>query len=255
MRISDDTLMAYADGELDQSTRQAVEQAMREDPAIAARVEQHRSLRSAVFAAFAPILEEAVPQRLQQVTEASPAANVVRLDTERASRKQVHEARRWSWMQWGAMAASLVIGILAGRFWMPESRMDNAASANFVSRDGALLAHGELEQTLSQQLASVAPADAPVRIGVSFLSKEGSYCRSFILNAAPAVGGLACRQGQQWRIPILAESAATTPAAGAYRPAAVDTPPAILQEIDRRIAGQTLDAAAELAAQCKGWQP
>ena len=56
MTYSDDTLMAYADGELEAAERAAIEQAMRTDPAIAAVVERHRALRADVAAAFAGIL-------------------------------------------------------------------------------------------------------------------------------------------------------------------------------------------------------
>ena len=88
MPYSDDTLMAYADGELEPAERAAIEQAMRTDPAIAATVERHRALRADVAAAFAGILDEPVPARLQ------PPAPVVSLAVERDKR------RRWSWPEW-----------------------------------------------------------------------------------------------------------------------------------------------------------
>ncbi|WP_460826233.1 anti-sigma factor family protein, partial [Massilia terrae] len=61
MNISDDVLMAYADGELEAPQRAEVEQAMRADPKVAAAVERHRALRADVFAAFAGVLDEPVP--------------------------------------------------------------------------------------------------------------------------------------------------------------------------------------------------
>ena len=54
MKFSDETLMAYADGELDDDQRAAIERAVGADPALAERVAQHQALRSDVFAAFAP---------------------------------------------------------------------------------------------------------------------------------------------------------------------------------------------------------
>ena len=74
MRFSDETLMAYADGELDPQERAAIEEAMRDDPAIANAVANHRALRADVAAAFAGILDEPVPARLQpQVPAPAPA--------------------------------------------------------------------------------------------------------------------------------------------------------------------------------------
>ena len=64
MTISDEILMAYADGELDAAAREAVESAMREDPQIEKRVAAHRALRRRVQAAYSGELSEGVPERL-----------------------------------------------------------------------------------------------------------------------------------------------------------------------------------------------
>ncbi|UUZ47140.1 hypothetical protein LP420_27025 [Massilia sp. B-10] len=45
----------------------------------------------------------------------------------------------------------------------------------------ALTAQGKLSKALSQQLASAAPIDKDVRVGLSFVSRQGEYCRSFML--------------------------------------------------------------------------
>jgi anti-sigma factor RsiW len=46
MKLSDDVLMAYARGQLDDQERGEIERAMRADPAVAARVARHRALRA-----------------------------------------------------------------------------------------------------------------------------------------------------------------------------------------------------------------
>lgn len=245
MSFSDEILMAYADGELAEPARTEVECAMRADPAIAARVAQHKALRGDVFAAFAGVLNEPVPPRLQPVGGAS---NVIQLDSVRAARQPVRERRQWSWPQWGAMAASLAVGVLAGTVAM-NGRQSDSELASVAGKGGALVAQGKLAGALSQQLASAAPADGDVRIGVSFMARDGKYCRSFKTAAA---AGLACRSGEEWRIPVLAES--EPGATYAYRQAASATPPAVLDAIDQRIAGATLDAGAERAALQRGWQ-
>jgi hypothetical protein len=88
-----------------------------------------------------------------------------------------------------------------------------------------------------------------VRLGVSFRATDGHYCRSFTLGTT---AGLACRDGDAWRIPVLAEGEAEH---GAYRQAGSALPAAVLDAIDQRIAGQALDAQAERAARERGWQP
>lgn len=245
MRFTDETLMAYADGELDATTRGAVELAMRADPALAARVRQHITLRSEVFRAFAGTLDEPVPPRLAQ---AGHSAKVVQLDSVRAARRQVVEVpRRWSWPEWGAIAATLVVGVLAGSLGL-RSLQGETQLASAAASTGELTARGALDTALSRQLASAPAPGSDVRIGVSFVSKQGQYCRSFSMAAA---AGLACRSGSEWKIPLLAESAVA--ADGAYRQAASAVPAAVLEAIDARAAGAALDAKAEQAAAQRGW--
>jgi hypothetical protein len=152
---------------------------------------------------------------------------------------------RWNWTQWGAIAASLAAGVLAGALGWQQLKGGEAAP--FGRQGDALVARGELAEALSQRLA--ADAAGPVSLGVSFEAKDGAYCRSFKLGAT---AGLACREGGEWRIPVLAQDGQA--AHGAYRQAASGMPAAVLDAIDERIAGASLDAAAERAARARGWQ-
>jgi negative regulator of sigma E activity len=247
MRFTEETIMAYADGELDDTTRFEVELAMRQDPALAEKIRQHRLLRSNVFGAFASTLEEEVPQRLQAAVR---SGKVVQLDSVRQLRTpQAAPPKRqrpsWSWPEWGALAATLIVGVLAGGIGS-----QNLGGAQLAALDGgALKAEGKLAAALTQQLAGAAPADAEVRLGVSFVAKDGNFCRSFML---PKMAGLACRSGDDWRIPVMASSAAG--AAGDYRQAGSAMPAAVLDAIDERIAGKALDADDEGEARKRGWK-
>ncbi|WEF30968.1 anti-sigma factor family protein [Pseudoduganella chitinolytica] len=255
MTFSDEVLMAYADGELAGPERAAVERAMRDDPAVAQAVARHRQLRGDVFAAFADVLDEPVPAPLRQA--AAPA--VVALDAARVARKarqeqvgqeraQQEQARRGGWWQWGGMAASLAVGVLAGIGGWQVAHQDST-SATVAATSQGMLAQGALAQALSHQLAGSGQVDTAVGIGVTFQGKDGRYCRSFTLAAA---AGLACREGNGWRVAVLQEQAPAAPSA--YRQAAAAVPPAVLDAIDERIAGAALDAAAERAAQQRGWR-
>lgn len=250
MNFSDETLMAYADGELDPAQRATIERVMREDPAVAAAVERHRALRQDVNAAFAGILDEPVPPRLAPDT----ATRVVQLDAARAARsarlehaaggvQQPIQRRRWAWPEWGALAATLALGVLLGR-----GGPDGGGTPAMVGQDGALVAQGELAQALDQQLGGQ-PGGA-ARISVSFAAEDGSYCRGFVYGPS---AGLACRDNGRWRIPVLTES--TPSDGGAYRQASSALPLAVLEAIDARIAGAPLDAAGEQAARSQGWSP
>jgi hypothetical protein len=200
-------------------------------------------LRVDVFAAFAPIVEEAVPARLT-----AAAAGVVDLQAARAARLEKPARRRWEWPEWGALAATLLIGVLAGSVGH-QSMSGDAALASVVGADGALFAHGPLATALSEQLASAGPSAQGIRIGVSFVGSDGHYCRSFIMGKG---AGLACREGERWQLPLVAQ--VDKKASGVYQQAGSAMPDAVSDAIDARIAGQTLDAQAEQLARRKGWQ-
>jgi len=242
MTLDDETLMAYADGELDAPTRAAVEAAIAADPAVAQRVAQHRALRSRLQAAFDPVLAEPLPERLLATTRGTATAarsgNLIAL--RRIS------AVRWSWPQLGtALAASLLLGVLLGP-WLLRKPVP------LMTRDGALLAGGSLARALSQQLASTQSADAPVQVGVSFRSRSGDYCRTFVIREKNALAGLACHAHGNWRLEALAASEAAAESGG-YRPAASTLPPAVASTLDALIAGEPFDARAEVAAREHGW--
>lgn len=262
MSFSDEVLMAYADGELAEPARSEVARAVQADPQVAARVAKHRALRENVFQAFAGVLKEPVPARLRAV---AASAKVVHLSAVRATRQQAagptlpsqmlpSSAPRTprAWHRWGGVAAALVIGLLLGGsgLYALQGGTDAVALAQVGGTGGALVAEGRLDAALSRQLSMNGPV-GPVRIGVSFLSKEGVYCRSFQLDAA---AGLACRQGGRWQIPLLAQTPARARESGAYRQAGSDIPAVVLDAIDQRIVGAAMDARDEQVALRQGWK-
>ena len=247
MNLDDATLMAYADGELDAAQRAPIAAALEKDPALAARVEKHRALRAEVAGAFAAVLSEPVPERLRAaaVGSAAPAervrGNIVQFPT-RGTRAP---STAWRAREWLAMAASLVLGVVIS--WRAFSPMN---SAPITASNGALVARGALAEALDEQLASNPARDGAVKIGLTFKARDGSYCRSFDLSAG-GVAGLACRAGGEWRIPVTASADA---AGGDFRQAAGAIPPAVMQAIEARIAGDALTAPDEAKARDAGWK-
>ena len=246
MKFSDELLIAFVNGELAEPARAAVERAVRADPAIAARVAQHRARRSRVYGVVAGGRDGGGHAHSQG---APPGAKVVQLDMVRAARSGVPPAAppprpAWTVRHWSAVAVALVAGALTGvlgwRAWQGEAELASLSGA-----EGALVAQGHLASALSAQLASPGPSGR-VRIGISFLSKDGKYCRSFVMDTT---AGLACRDSGQWKIPVLAQGAA-----GAAWMDGTGLPPAVLDAIDSRIAGTPLGPAAERAAQARGWR-
>jgi hypothetical protein len=245
--------MAFADGELDDAARAAVELALRADPQLEKRVAEHRALRQRIQAAYAAELSEPVPDRLLSAAKRQvdkSATNVVNLqDARDAKARDAARARplkSW-WRPVGSIAASLVIG-----FGLGYARWHQ--SAPFTrSAGGALVASGQLAEALSQQLSADRSPALAAHIGISFLARSGDYCRTFALSGAVSPAGLACHHGQEWQIMALTQSVGTPSASGAYRTAGSEMSPAILKAVEEQISGEPLDQNAESAARSKDW--
>lgn len=255
MKPTDEMLMAYADDELDRAARMQVEAAIATDPALAQRVAAHRALRTTLQAGFSAVLDEPMPERLtallRPVAE-SPAPEQVPGQGQGPGQVLPFRLRPMSrrpWLQWGSLAASFVLGVL---LWQWGSRWYPAGP--ITRHGGELVAAGDLARALTGQLAANQSPAAAVRIGVSFLSRRGNYCRTFQLRDAPGSTGLACRQNDRWKLQVLAQGESPAAAQPQYRQAASALPAAVLQAVSDTIAGEPLDAAAEAKARDTGWR-
>jgi hypothetical protein len=116
-----------------------------------------------------------------------------------------------------------------------------------------MVAKAALAEALSTQLSDDRSAARGVVAGLSFRSKSGDYCRTFSLTGTDASSGLACREGQDWKIKALAELPRAATNSGNFRPAASEDSPAIRAAVEASIEGEPLDHAGEVAARQAGW--
>src|SRR2546423_13212112 len=151
------------------------------------------------------MLYELLPPRMIAAAQ-SLRARIVDLATARQKRGGDAPRAAWSWSHWGGMAACLVAGVFAGR-------MVTLPGDDVTAAGGRLVARGDLARALSTQLAAQQPADAPVRLATSYLSRSGEYCRSFTLVRSGA-GGVACRQGNDRTPRVMAPERPAAAAAG-----------------------------------------
>lgn len=219
----EEAAMAYADGELDALAAKRFERRMATEPALAVAVEAHRALRARMSSAFAGIAEEPVPEALA----AQLRSNVVEMPVRRSQ----------PWWMAGAIAASLVIGLMLGRL---------GDTGPVGVADGKLVASGGLSDALDRQLAS---DSGDVRVLVSFRDEGGTYCRVF--EGQPA-DGIACREGGAW---VLRQTRAGSAekAGAAYRQAGSGDA-ALMAAAQEMMAGDPLDRDAEQRARDGGWK-
>ncbi|WP_368562848.1 anti-sigma factor [Pseudoxanthomonas sp. UTMC 1351] len=237
MKIAEETLMAYVDGELDSVAAARVEAALADDPELAAAVARERALRQRLRSAFDPVVEEPVPERL---------IAAARGETARPPATRSPARRRGTWRYWGAMAAGILVGVLFARTWP-----DSGSSPWESGADGVLLASGELAKALDTQLASV-PTAGVAAVGLSFEASNGEYCRTFATTQPRTLAGLACRSPEGWYVPTLMETQSLS--SGEMRTASSALPSALLEQVDARMQGEPLNAEGERAARDAGWR-
>jgi len=255
--------MLYVDGELDAASRAAFDARLAHEPALAAAVAREHAFRGRLQSAYAAELDEPLPAGLRELLAmpepvAAPLAmpraanDALPPGANDASRAHLPRARRWRWPEWGAMAASLVLGLVFGaRMLTPQGGPGGDTLAWNVGSDGTITAQAGLRDALEQHVAGTAP-EAGVAVGLSFRNHSGQYCRTFSTDAA---SGIACKGDGGWVVAHLEQAPTTSPASSAYRTAASPFSPALLAAVDALRDGETLDAAGEAAARAKEWKP
>jgi hypothetical protein len=241
----DAQIYAYVDGELDAQTAARLEVDSRGDAALAARISRQLQLRTRLRAEFDPVVSEPVPQRLSvALAGPKPGAAVTPIG---AARKDGGRAARaaWSLREWTAVAAMLAVGVFVGMF---ASR--DTGDLPFETAEGRLVAADYLDTALSTQLAGAAPQDAAARIGMSFRTVGGEYCRTFTLQTG--AGGLACRRDARWSVELL-DGAAAQPGGDGFRQASSALSPGMLGAIAALGAGDPLTEDEEQQRLASGW--
>jgi hypothetical protein len=248
MTFSDETLMAYADGELDPETCRRIEAAMSSDAEIARKIADYRALRAEVSAAFAGVIDEQIPPRLIDAASNAPAGPPPGVADLVARREAKAQSRRWTWREWTSIAASLVLGVLLSRTLMQSS--DTEA---LIAVDGTVVGRSTLSQELSNQVGPSTEPDSQVHIALSYRAQSGEYCRAFTIRAPHAISGIACREDAGWQVRALARSGGDAQEEG-YRMAGTPLPTIIVQTVDATMDGEALDPEEEAAVQKRGWR-
>lgn len=239
--FDDETLMAFADGELDEAQSQALEEALATDDALAERLAVFLDSRRLVSDALKPLIDEPVPEALlvsvrrmaedAQRAADKPQDNVVAFQPRQQS-VAAPAARRWL-MPLAASVVAVITGIIGfsvGRMGPPPadsgaeiaSALDREASGNDIVLD----ASGKVLHVIA-----------------TFRDERGDVCREYELKEpAGRTLTIACRQQGGWTTRL----ALTAPAADGYVPASSqETIDAYLASIQ---AGAPLSAEEERTA-------
>lgn len=234
MKIPDETLSAFVNGELEGAERQRIERAIARDRRIAQRVAKHRARRGRLDPAFDVVIRQSAgaPEAARKLTPGS--AQIIDLARVRAERARAGRPRRAPRSSRFAMAAALTVGLAAGALLAHL----NAGAALTQYENGRLSARGALARALNEQIVGQVPLRAKIRVLSTYRMKSGNYCRTFTVASAQSLMGLACRSRDQWQLQSLLTGSAT---------------PALQFELSKT-ASATLSPAAEAQLRARDWQ-
>jgi len=240
-RYDDETLMRRVDGELTFAAAAAIDDAATADPALAARLEALRSLRTLAREAL-PLAPDPRDRDLARLIAAAPPS---RLGGAAGLIGALRGAftPRYAPLWAGLAAASFVLGLSVG--WLGA----RAPGAGFAVGPEGTLADAALVRVLDTRVTADGADEQGRSVGLTFRDADHRWCRTFQSGQA-GVAGLACREADVWRLRALAPF---QPASDDLRTASADLPAAVLAAVDAVLAEDPLDAAAEARARDAGW--
>lgn len=243
--FTDEELMAYADGELTEARASALDFALADDAVLAQRLAVFVDTRAVAQDAWAPVLQEPVPDHLvehvRRLAAADQQARAAQDDVVVAFPQTARTPRPWQLPL--AASLALAVGLGAGLMLSP------APDAGFGSIEIAALTDAQMiaaldtvpsgEDTFLASGARIVPI-------ATFLDGTEALCREFEFDRTDGmtIVSVACQRDGQWDVQMAVEAAASTDTG--YAPAAsLDVLDAYLSAND---AGPPMDLEAEAAA-------
>jgi anti-sigma factor RsiW len=211
--LSDEVLMAYADGQLSPAERVSVEASIREHPHYQRKVEQFRATREPIRQAFDAELDgsrlAALAARIRQAPASSPRGRAgLGIVPARSQASSVASFASWP----TALAASLALLVGGGLGWLmhrPAEREQTTLADLMTFRDG-LRADGALAELLETassgstlRVRDVHGRAWQLKAVSTFRSTADRPCRQYELtdDVAARLTGYACRDtNAQWLI-------------------------------------------------------
>jgi anti-sigma factor RsiW len=274
-KLTDDMLMAYADGQLSALARAKVEAMLPSDPDARRRLAIFRATGAPLAKLYGQPMAEPAPQHLRDFVlnypppEAKAAAKAGALKT--LAGGAGHALKGFAgwllapaavpgrWQLAAASAALVALGASAGFF---AHGAGEPLSGLVAFQDGRIFASGPfqhvLETAASNEAARIsgrAGEAVTMRATLTFKAKDKGYCREYEI-AAPGGGfrGLGCRERNgAWALEVHVPARGS--AAQAWQPAGSRAESLALDGIvDRLIDGDALDRGDEAKAIAGGWR-
>lgn len=241
----DEKLSGFVDRELDAKEQAEMAAAIEGDHSARDKLARMQRTDDLVRAAHERPMNEAVPDRFLRAIDAGLASdNVVALPA--PTMGAANDNKRTWWMTGGAVAASLMLGVLLGPQILPRDGGDSAALSIALSE--------VLETSPSARSVKLKSGEA-ITPQVTFARTGGGHCRQFTLAVGSTTqAGLACRDDGRWSLQALLPSSAAGSAQDGYAAAEGPSDAALDAATDALRAGDPLDKAAEDALIARRWR-
>lgn len=267
-QISDESLMAYADGELSAAERRDIERVLAQAPEMRTRLDAFAGTGRHLSRLFDEAMQSPVPQRLIDTVRSTPigakGADVTIVDfaQARAAKRNWRVSTAISYAA-AACVAFVIAGYGARHLLLDQQHAGSVPFGIAVTEQGQKIAGQDLAAALDTVVSSgearkhdqgVAVTIKPV---LSFATATGEYCRQYkVLRAAPqpSFAGVACRDGAAWRIEAHEAFAAKPGADSQIVVAGSDNPASVEAAIDKLISGDVLSVEDEAAALQRNWR-
>jgi hypothetical protein len=240
--ITEEMIMALADGELDGPEAEVVRDAIAANSTLRDQFDRYQESRQLLSSGFEGLLERPVPEDMRKLVleQTAPGGAVVSLEAARARRGRLFGFDVLS----QAAAAAVLLGAAAlGGYQMGQ----NGPATDGLVLAGLLPAGSPISAALS-----AAPAGTSVEVGgAEFLAvatyqvAEGQVCREFELNRdGSGAVGLACRVDAGWQVEVAALNV-TGGTKGQFLPASADAFELVGAALDAKGAYEAVDPESE----------
>jgi anti-sigma factor RsiW len=269
MILSDELLMAYADGELDAHERERIARELARDRRLAARLEVFLSTGHSVAPLFGGILRTPLPTGLERValrTRPLPAATQAGPSLARRLRGFFAPV---SPIRIAAVSAAVFVSVLGTTSLMLQggASVDASPLNGLIQQaaNGQPVAAGPLELALNsspageETRARLADGQAArLAVKLTFPDRSHSYCRQYEIAAQKTYAGIACKLpleggNARWAIPYQVELASARRLPGRTTPSGIGGS-GIEHTVVSMIGGDVLAAKDEQAAIAAGWK-
>jgi hypothetical protein len=278
-KVTDEMLMAYADGALSPLARAKVEAFLQAHPEARRRIEIFRATGTPLSRLYGRPMAEPVPAYLKDFVLNHPLrGETAKTQTPKAGfarwfKGLQEETRlftaslvRWletpapaaRWQFAAASAAFLALGLGVGAYL----HSDRASSDLVAFHDGRIYASGPLSDVLEKELsgretriAGLRGEAVTMRASLTFKSKENTYCREYEVES-PSDGrfvGLGCRGSDgKWALEV--NLSASNAVKGRIKTAGGADDTALDAIVDHMMDGDVFGKAQEAAAINSGWK-